>query len=85
MNHQDQIIKACEDIKGILLEKNRKYGDAALSPLQIFSTANPLEAINIRLDDKLKRKLNDPDDEDEDIELDIIGYLILKRIVKDAL
>lgn len=71
-----------DDIQSMLLAKNRKYGDSALNPKQIFSTASPAELINIRLDDKLSRIRNRQNDEDEDVEIDIIGYLLLKQIAK---
>lgn len=70
------------EIQGMLIEKNRKYGDSALAPLQCFSKASPTEAIRVRIDDKLKRMMNRQDDDTEDIELDLIGYLILLRIAK---
>ena len=79
---QKLIAEECDNIKEILLEKNRKYGDSAINPCRIFSKADPLEQINVRLDDKLSRIMSGQDDEDEDPELDIIGYLILKRIAK---
>lgn len=75
-----------QDLEGILdalnqmlSEKNLKYGDSALNPSQIFSSCDPIELINVRLDDKLSRIRNAKDD-DEDPEWDLIGYLILKRI-----
>ena len=70
------------DIQEMLLAKNRKYGDAALNPNQTFSTASPVELINVRMDDKLSRIRNRQNDEDEDVELDLIGYLLLKQIAK---
>ena len=65
-----------------MLAKNRKYGNSAIEPCRIFSKATPLEQINVRLDDKLSRLMSGQADEDEDVELDIIGYLMLKRIAK---
>ncbi|MCK5617053.1 hypothetical protein KAR91_85110 [Candidatus Pacearchaeota archaeon] len=79
---QGLIVEECDDIKDMLLAKNRKYGDSAVNPCRIFSKASPLEQINVRLDDKLSRIMSGQDDEDEDVELDIIGYLILKRAAK---
>jgi hypothetical protein len=73
------------DLQALLLEKNRKYGDAALNPNQTFSTATPIELINVRMDDKLSRIRNRQNDEDEDVEVDLIGYLILKQIAKKRL
>lgn len=69
-------------VKGLLLDKNRKYGNAALEPLGIFAKGNSSSLINVRIDDKLNRIKNQQDDEDEDAELDLLGYLILKRIAK---
>ena len=77
---QNDIVYQCNLIRNILIEKNRKYGDAALNPEQVFSSADPIELINIRIDDKLSRIKNAQDDDTEDAELDLIGYLILKRI-----
>ena len=73
---QELIRVECGLIQDILLEKNRKYGDSAINPCRIFSKADPLEQINVRLDDKLSRLESGQEDEDEDVELDIIGYLI---------
>lgn len=80
---QLQIATVCDDIKEVLLEKNRKYGDSALRPVRVFSKANPLEQIKVRLDDKISRLKNLQDDEDEDVILDLIGYLILYKIAKE--
>lgn len=79
---QELIAQTCDEIKKTLLEKNRKYGNSALKPVRIFSKADPTEQINVRLDDKLSRLISGQADEDEDVELDMIGYLILKRIAR---
>jgi hypothetical protein len=76
------IEKYLDEIKLILLSKNRKYGDSALSPIRIFSKSDPLEQIDVRIDDKLSRIRNRSSDEDEDVEKDLIGYLVLRRIAK---
>lgn len=72
----------CHEIAALLKDKNRKYGDSALNPKRIFSKANSIEQINVRIDDKLSRIATSDSAEDEDVELDLIGYLILKRIAK---
>lgn len=79
---QQLITEACSEINDILLTKNRRYGDSAINPIRIFSKADSIEQINVRLDDKLSRIVSGQGDEDEDVELDIIGYLILKRVAK---
>ena len=82
MNTQDSIIKHCDDIKQMLLEKNRRYGDSALNPVRIFSKATSSEQILVRLDDKLSRLRSSQLDDDEDVINDLIGYLILLKISK---
>jgi hypothetical protein len=77
---QEDIVTVCESIRDLLLEKNRKYGDAALNPLRIFSKINSKEQILVRLDDKLSRVANQQLDEDEDVIQDIIGYLVLLQV-----
>ena len=78
------IARECDAIKTMLLDKNRKYGNSALEPLRLFSTADAIEQINVRIDDKLSRLQSGQIDETEDVELDLIGYLILKRIARKA-
>lgn len=81
MNRSDQIIKECEAVKQLLLEKNNAYGDAALNGLRVFSKLSPEEGIMIRIDDKLSRiKNRGIAPETEDTVMDLIGYLILLRI-----
>jgi len=77
---QCDIAAVCDQIKELLLEKNRKYGDSALNPVRIFSQASPLEQLRVRLDDKLSRIRNAQDDEDEDVINDTIGYLVLLKV-----
>jgi hypothetical protein len=72
----------CDSIKSMLLAKNRKYGNSALNPVRIFSKASPDEAILVRLDDKLSRIKEGSTDEDEDVYLDLLGYLILLKVSK---
>lgn len=77
---QEKIVITCDDIKELLLEKNRKYGDSALNPIRIFSNADGVEQIKVRIDDKLNRLRNMQDDDSEDTITDLIGYLILLKI-----
>ncbi len=84
MSTQNLIIKKCDEIKELLLEKNRKYGNSALEPIRIFSKADSIEQIKVRIDDKLNRLLSGQMDEDEDVYLDLIGYLILLMIAKES-
>lgn len=77
---QVDIATVCDELKELLLEKNRKYGDSALNPVRVFSQANPLEQIKVRLDDKLSRIRNAQSDEDEDVLTDLIGYIVLYKV-----
>lgn len=77
---QALICKTCDELKALLLEKNRKYGNSALSPVRVFSKADTLEQLFVRADDKLNRIRNRQDDEDEDVFTDLAGYLILIKI-----
>jgi len=74
---QQDIARTCDEIREMLLEKNRKYGDSALNPVRIFSQASTIEQLKVRMDDKLSRLRNAQDDEDEDVITDLIGYLVL--------
>lgn len=75
-----RITEECDAIKAMLLEKNAKYGNSALSPLRIFSKADPVEQIRVRIDDKLSRLNSGVSDDIEDAVLDLIGYLVLLRV-----
>lgn len=78
---QEYIKQECDDIKKMLLRKNKEYGDSAINPIKIFSSADALELINVRIDDKLSRiKNRETKNIKEDTEMDLIGYLILKRV-----
>ena len=80
---ENEVTDICNELAKLLVEKNRKYGDAALNPKQTFSKASPIELINVRMDDKLSRIKNAQTDDDEDPEWDLMGYLVLKRIAKN--
>ena len=81
---QQMIVKECDAIKELLLEKNRKYGDSAVNPCRVFSNASPMEQILVRMDDKVNRWKNKQDDDDEDISLDLVGYLVLYRVAQQV-
>lgn len=81
---QELIEQECYHIRDLLLDKNRKYGDSAINPVRIFSSADAVEQINVRIDDKLSRIASNQGDDTEDAELDLIGYLVLKRVAMRA-
>lgn len=71
---------ALAEIRALLIEKNRKYGDSALNPVRITTKADPRELITARFDDKLKRLQSGQLDEDEDVWSDLRGYAVLLAI-----
>lgn len=75
------IAEECDAIKAMLLTKNKAYGSSFSDPLRVFSKAEPDEQINVRLDDKLSR-LARGSAAGEDVELDLLGYLVLKRVLR---
>jgi hypothetical protein len=79
------IVRECEAIKEMLLEKNARYGDSALNPVRIFSRTDTAEQLRVRIDDKLSRLSRGTGQETEDTEMDLIGYLVLLRIAKRRL
>ena len=79
---QKAIAETCAEISEFLIEKNRKYGNSALEPVRIFSKSDTLEQLNVRIDDKLSRAISSQTDDDEDIETDLVGYIILKKVYK---
>lgn len=76
------VYRVVEDLARLLIEKNRKYGDSALNPARIFSKADSMEQLRVRLDDKLNRIKNAQDDDTEDAVKDLTGYLILFMIAR---
>lgn len=77
-----QVTAITNDIASLLISKNRKYGNSALDPVRVFSSADPVEQIKVRIDDKLSRIQSSQSDEDEDVITDLIGYLVLLKIAK---
>jgi hypothetical protein len=73
----------CNEIRDLLVEKNKDYGDSALDPDNIFSKLDSAQAICARIDDKLSRIKNvGLDEKTEDTLDDLIGYLILLKIAR---
>jgi len=82
---QIHIANQCDNIKELLISKNKDYGNSFAETINVFTNLNPIEQINVRLDDKLKRMLNEGEKNfNEDTELDFIGYLILRRVLREG-
>lgn len=69
----EQFEKLTKSISNLLKEKNKRYGDAALNPLEIFTGKSKM---GYRVDDKLNRIKNSDILRKNDV-ADTIGYLIL--------
>jgi hypothetical protein len=80
---QFTIGQVCDEIKAMLIAKNKSYGDSALNPVRIFSTSDSVEQLHVRIDDKLSRITRGGSFiGDNDID-DLIGYLILLKIARE--
>jgi len=77
-----QVTIVLEEIQNLLIAKNQKYGNSALEPLGVFSKLDAKEGLLVRIDDKLKRIKNGSlERDDEDVINDLIGYLVLLKII----
>ena len=79
---ENSIKEVCRELGQFLVEKNRAYGNSAADPLRVFSKVDALEQINVRIDDKLSRISRGSEYQGDDTELDLIGYLVLKRVLR---
>ena len=87
MNEMElKISGVCDDIKELLIHKNRKYGNSALQPNRIFSKCSATEQLLVRIDDKLNRIMKGAGllANDEDVVNDLIGYLVLLKISMES-
>jgi hypothetical protein len=80
------IVRICEEVKTLLLEKNQAYGDAALTPDPEPGSLSPAQAIAVRIKDKTKRLQMGSSMTDEsrhDTRIDRLGYRILELIAEE--
>lgn len=78
----EAIVEECVSLAEVLCAKNAAYGDSATRPLRVFSRASPEEQLLVRIDDKLSRLARGELADREDVVLDLLGYLILLRVVR---
>jgi hypothetical protein len=76
------ILSECIDVAVFLCQKNIAYGNSALNPIRVFSDADSIEQIKVRIDDKLNRLINGSKHPGDDDVQDLLGYLILLRIAE---
>ena len=82
MTFQQKVHSVLVDLEKMLVEKNRAYGDSALNPVRIFSSASPSAQLRVRIDDKLSR-LARGKAAGEDVLKDLLGYLVLLQIAEN--
>lgn len=76
-----KIEKVCEELNKLLQEKNKRYGNSALEPLEgVKYTAE--DGIKIRMIDKVKRVINSDELRLNDV-VDLLGYTVLLCVDKD--
>jgi hypothetical protein len=80
IDFKDKLKEVLLQTETLLIDKNKKYGNAALNPIQVFSKSSNTEGIKIRIDDKISRLKTQHIEEDEDVLDDLIGYFILLKI-----
>ena len=86
------ISEACMEVKEVLMTRKEIYGNRRI-PVKNFSTSTCLEQINVRIDDivdQIKvnqlartKHMEEKDPVGENLELDLIEYLIMKRILRE--
>lgn len=76
---KNKISSLLDNFKEFLIEKNNRYGDAALHPQKIFNKSDAEDSICVRLDDKLNRIINSSELQKNDVS-DCFGYLALLMI-----
>ena len=81
MDTQKDIQRLFENFAEFVQEKNKRYGDAALSAEKIFSKVEPTNQVCIRLDDKLSRIKVSTKFRKNDV-VDAFGYLALLMVSK---
>ena len=79
---QRQITDTCLALADFLIEKNKRYGNSALEPANVFSKLDAEAGIMIRLDDKLKRIKNNTGEHRKNDFADILGYIVLLCVKK---
>tara|TARA_R100000005_G_scaffold96214_1_gene81498 strand:+ start:3276 stop:3545 length:270 start_codon:yes stop_codon:yes gene_type:complete len=80
-----RVAETAARVVNLLRIKNEQYGDSVQQPLRVFSKLDSQAGIRVRIDDKLSRlaRGNDSIESDIDIVDDLIGYLILLRMMME--
>jgi len=82
---QQGIVHVFNSMRDLVVEKNRRYGDAALTPKQVFSKLDAGEGIKVRIDDKISRIMNSDGTIRKNDVADLMGYLALFSVSQNWL
>ena len=76
---QEKIRKKCDQIRDLLIEKNKSYGNSVFDKGVLFEV-DPMYAIQARINDKLNRIKSKETYMRENDLMDLTGYLILLQV-----
>jgi len=79
---QEEIRKKCDEIRDLLIEKNKSYGNSVFDKGVLFKV-DPMYAIQARINDKLNRIKSKETYMSENDLMDLTGYLILLQVYMD--
>ncbi len=79
----ERIAKKCEEISQMLRGKNASYASSVFLPSNILSPLSAIDAIRVRIDDKLTRMKNGHAYKCENDILDVVGYFICELVIRD--
>lgn len=84
LTFEQRLDVALAELREMLITKNLAYGNSALDPVRIFSDADPVEQLKVRIDDKLSRFSRGRHDgrDLEDVPGDFVGYFVLLLIAQ---
>lgn len=82
---REKVRTVLSEIEKLLVAKNEAYGNSALEPINVFSKADAVEQIKVRIDDKISRLHHGKEYGSEDTVTDLIGYLVILKIAEKEL
>jgi hypothetical protein len=81
---QDKIRQKCNEVRDLLLEKNKSYGNSVFNKGILFEV-EPMYAIQARINDKLNRIKSKNTYLSENDLMDLTGYFILLQVLRDEM
>lgn len=81
---EQNVRRILDGVADTVASKNIAYGDSALNPIRVFSKADRMEQLFVRLDDKLSRVQKGHEYPGDDTIRDIIGYCTLILIARES-